>query len=82
MDGRQIFVRVTHCALVGLSLFGIACSYFAITQLRGYEQTTKKLAKWSEVVEQELSKTRTTQASGAIAVCEEGAPFANHSVAH
>lgn len=82
MDGRQIFVRVSHSVLVGLSLFGVACSYFAITKLRGYEETTKKLAKWSNVVEQELSKTRTTQASGAIAVCQERSLFAIPSVAH
>lgn len=68
MDGRAIFVRVSHSVLIGLSLYGAVCSYVAITKLQGYEETTKKLAKWSSVVEQELYKTRTTQASGALAV--------------
>lgn len=68
MDGKSTFVSITHGALVGLSLFGVVNSYVAITKLRGYEDTTKKLAKWSSVVENELHKTRTTQASGALAV--------------
>lgn len=68
MDPRTIFVSLSHGSMVGLSLFGVANSYLAITNLQGYEATTKKLAKWSTVVEQELHKTRTTQASGAVAV--------------
>jgi hypothetical protein len=68
MDGRTIFVSLSHGSLVGLSLFGAVNSYTAITKLQGYEETTKKLAKWSTTVEQELYKTRTTQGSGAIAV--------------
>ena len=81
MDGRAIFVRISHSALIGLSLYGAVCSYAAITKLRGYEETTKKLAKWSSVVEQELYKTRTTQASGAMAVypTHDRTECSNHS---
>lgn len=68
MDSRRIFVSLSHGSQVGLSLFGVANSYVAITKLQGYEATTKKLAKWSTTVEEELYKTRTTQATGAIAV--------------
>ena len=68
MDGKQIFVSLSHGAQVGLSLLGVVNSYQAIRKLQGYEETTRKLAKWSSVVEEELYRTQTTQASGAIAV--------------
>ena len=69
MEGKVVFVTVQHLCQVLLSLYGAYFSYIAITKLRGYEETTRKLAKWSKVVEDELYRTQTTQATGAGAVC-------------
>ena len=69
MEGKVVFVTAQHLCQVLLSLYGAYFSYIAITKLRGYEETTRKLAKWSKVVEDELYKTQTTQATGAGAVC-------------
>ena len=68
MATPALYMRLTHVCQVALSAYGAYQSYIAITNLRTYEATTKKLAKWSDVVDRELHKTRTTQASGAIAV--------------
>ncbi|EMC96197.1 hypothetical protein BAUCODRAFT_70754 [Baudoinia panamericana UAMH 10762] len=57
-----------HVCQAGLSAWGGYQSYIAITNLRKYEETTKKLAKWSNTVEEQLHKTRTTQGAGAVAI--------------
>lgn len=68
LTGRELLLRGPHIAQLLYSLYGGALSYIAITNLRKYEETTKKAAKWSAEVEKQLWKTRTTQASGALAV--------------
>ncbi|KAK5133354.1 hypothetical protein LTR08_007788 [Meristemomyces frigidus] len=68
MAAPGIYLRLTHVTQVVLSAYGAYQSYIAITNLRTYEATTKKLAKWSNEVDRQLSRTRTTQAAGAIAV--------------
>lgn len=59
-------LRLLHAAQAILSLYGGYSSYIAITNLQKYEATTKKLAKWSSTVEEQLQKTRTTQGTGAV----------------
>jgi len=66
-----VYLQLMFLCQVVLSGWGAYQSYIAITNLRKYEETTKKLAKWSSEVENQLNKTRTTQASGAIAVCTQ-----------
>merc|ERR1712014_541482 len=61
-------LRFAHACQVALCCYGGYQSCLAITNLQKYEQTTKKLAKWSQQVDEQLRKTQTTQASGAAAV--------------
>lgn len=62
-------VRLQYLGQVVLSVYGLRHSFTAITKLQKYEQTTKKMAKWSKEVENQLSTTRKTQGSGLVAVC-------------
>ncbi|KAK5108924.1 hypothetical protein LTR62_007726 [Meristemomyces frigidus] len=48
--------------------YGAYQSYGAITNLRKYEETSKKLAEWSNTAAEHLRRTRTTQGAGAIAI--------------
>jgi hypothetical protein len=57
-----------HLAQAGLCAYTGYMSYSAITKLQQYEEKSKKLAKFSSIAAEQLHKTRTTQASGAIAV--------------
>lgn len=57
------------CFVTALSSYGLYMSYHNITRLQEYEEQAQKLSKWSRVVEARLTKTRTTQTSGTIAVC-------------
>jgi hypothetical protein len=52
--------------LAGYSLFH---AYISITNLRKYEEKSKKAAQYSNTAAHELHKTRTTQTSGTLAVC-------------
>lgn len=61
-------LRLLHLTQAALSLYGGYSSYIAITNLQKYEETTKKLAKWSGTVEEQLQKTRTTQGTGAVTI--------------
>lgn len=65
---KEIVLRGQHVVQIALSLYGAVASFVAITNLQKYEATAKKLAEWSKQAETELSKTRFTQGSGAIAV--------------
>lgn len=67
--GRELILRGPHVAQVLYTLYGGYLSYIAITNLQKYEATSKKLAEWSKEAENQLWKTRTTQASGVLAVC-------------
>jgi len=61
-------LRLLHASQALLSLYGGYSSYIAITNLQKYEATTKKLAKWSNTVDEQLQKTRTTQSTGAVTI--------------
>jgi len=68
MKTTMLYLQLMLICQAVTSCYGAYQSYVAITNLRKYEETTKKLAKWSSEVEYQLHKTRTTQASGAVAV--------------
>ncbi len=57
-----------HALQASLSAYTLYLSSIAIQNLQKYEKTSKKAAKYSNTAEQQLYKTRTTQASGALSV--------------
>ncbi|KAI1866366.1 uncharacterized protein JN550_007754 [Neoarthrinium moseri] len=63
-----MFLQLLHLAQAGLAGYGAQQSYIAITNLQKYEETSEKLAKYSNEAERQLHKTRTTQTSGALAI--------------
>ena len=65
---KDLFVRGLHVLQLLIAAYGASVSYVAVTKLRQYEETSKKLAEWSNTAAHELHKTRTTQTSGALAV--------------
>jgi len=64
-----LFLTTCHVGQSLVSLYGLAVSYFSITNLQKYEEQSEKAAKYSGTAEHQLHKTRTTQASGALSVC-------------
>lgn len=50
------------------SAYNLYLASISITNLQKYEEKSKKAAKYSNIAENQLHKTRTTQASGTIAV--------------
>lgn len=58
-----------HVGQVAMGAWAGKHSYEAIRRLRQYEDATKKAAKYSSTADNELQRTRTTQAAGAITVC-------------
>ena len=65
---KDVFVRGMHATQLLLALYGASVSYVAVTKLQKYEETSEKMAEWSNTAANELHKTRTTQTSGALAV--------------
>ncbi|KAI4591637.1 hypothetical protein KJ359_012754 [Pestalotiopsis sp. 9143b] len=63
-----MFLQLLHLGQAGLAGYGAQQSYIAITNLQTYEETSEKLAKFSNEAERQLHKTRTTQTSGALAI--------------
>ncbi|KAI1779179.1 hypothetical protein F4818DRAFT_241368 [Hypoxylon cercidicola] len=63
-----MFLQILHLAQAALAAYGGKQSYIAITNLRKYEETTKKLAKYSSTAEHQRHKTYTTQTSGVVAL--------------
>ena len=63
------YAEALHLAQFTLSGYGLFNSWIAITNLRQYEEKSEKAAKWSNTAADQLHRTRTTQASGLIAVC-------------
>ncbi|CAK4032662.1 hypothetical protein AC578_2332 [Lecanosticta acicola] len=68
MSSKDIFIRGLHIVQALLGAYGATVSFVAINNLLQYEETAKKLAEWSDTAAHELHKTRTTQATGAIAI--------------
>ncbi|KAI0435644.1 hypothetical protein F4803DRAFT_544877 [Xylaria telfairii] len=63
-----MLLKLIHVAQIVMAAYGAMQSQAAISRLLEYEDATKKLAKISSEAERQLHKTRTTQASGAIAI--------------
>merc|ERR1711881_129908 len=57
-----------HLLQAALSAYSLFHAYNAITKLRSWEPATKQAAKVSDAARKELSQTRTTQATGALAL--------------
>lgn len=72
-------LTIAHAAQAAFSAYNLYLAYVSITNLQTYEETSKKVAKYSNTAENQLYKTRTTQASGTIAVCF--LPFQAYSIA-
>ena len=64
----SLLVRAVHVAQTAAGAYGLYLSSVAIPRLRQYEDTTEKAAKYSSTAEQQLHKTRATQASAATSV--------------
>jgi hypothetical protein len=62
------FLSLLHALQASFSAYTLYLSSIAIRNLQKYEKTSKKAAKYSNTAEQQLHKTRTTQASGALSV--------------
>ncbi|GAB7339697.1 hypothetical protein MBLNU457_6270t1 [Dothideomycetes sp. NU457] len=63
-----LLITSVHIGQSLVSLYGLAVSYFSITNLQKYEEKSEKAAKYSGTAEHQLHKTRTTQASGALSI--------------
>lgn len=59
---------VLYAFQAAYSAYNLYLASISISNLQQYEDATKKAAKYSNIAENQLHKTRTTQASGAIAV--------------
>ena len=68
-------ISVVHAAQAGFSAYSLYLASISISNLMGYEETSKKAAKYSNTAAHQLHKTRTTQASGTLAV----SPPAHHT---
>ncbi|KAI2615370.1 hypothetical protein GGR54DRAFT_613178 [Hypoxylon sp. NC1633] len=63
-----MLLQLLHLAQAGLAAYGGQQSYVAITNLRKYEDASKKLAKVSSEAEHQRQQTYATQASGVAAL--------------
>ena len=60
---------ILHTLQACWGAYSLYLSYISVTKLHKYEERSEKAAEYSNTAEHQLHKTRTTQASGAIAVC-------------
>lgn len=63
-----VLLSVLHALQASFSAYTLYLSSISIRNLQKYEETSKKAAKYSNIAEQQLHKTRTTQASAALSV--------------
>jgi len=61
-------LSVLYAFQAAYSGYNLYLASISISNLQQYEETSKKAAKYSKIAEKQLHKTRTTQASGTIAV--------------
>ncbi|KAI1804807.1 hypothetical protein F4811DRAFT_260815 [Daldinia bambusicola] len=61
-----MFLQILHLAQATLAIYGGKQSYVAITNLRKYEDATKKAAKVSKEAERQRQKTYATQTTGVV----------------
>lgn len=65
----SIIQPVIHVLQFSVSAYSLYLASISIRNLQGYEEKSKKAAEWSKTAATQLHKTRTTQASGTLAVC-------------
>ncbi|KAI0172491.1 hypothetical protein GGR52DRAFT_409476 [Hypoxylon sp. FL1284] len=63
-----MFLQILYLAQAALAAYGGQQSYIAITNLRKYDETTRRLAKYSDTADHQRNKTYTTQTSGVAAL--------------
>lgn len=61
-------LAIIHVPQAAFSSYNLHLASISIRNLQGYEETSKKAAEYSNIAEYQLHKTRTTQASGTLAV--------------
>jgi len=64
----SIILSILHAFQAAYGAYNLYLSSISIRNLQGYENTSKKAAKYSNTAADQLHKTRTTQASTALAV--------------
>ena len=65
---KSAILTLVHASQAAFGIYNLYLASISISNLQGYEDMSKKAAKYSNTAEQQLHKTRTTQASGTIAV--------------
>ena len=65
----DVILTLLHVSQASLSVYTLFLSALIIPKLQQYEAKSEKAAEYSNAAEHQLYKTRTTQASGVIAVC-------------
>lgn len=63
-------LTLLHAGQAAFGGYNLYLASIAISKLQEYEETSEKAAQYSNTAEHQLHKTRTTQASGTIAVRE------------
>lgn len=65
----QTLLALPHLALSLYSAYTLSLSARSITHVQHYEEPTKKAAKWSNIVQEQLDTTVSTEVAGVVAVC-------------
>ncbi|CZT48369.1 uncharacterized protein RSE6_09053 [Rhynchosporium secalis] len=64
---KSAILSVVHVVQVAFGIYNLYLAADSINKLLGYEDMSKKAAKYSKTAEKQLHMTRSTQASGTIA---------------
>jgi hypothetical protein len=72
-------LAILHALQAAFGAYNLYLSSISIRNLQKYEERSKQAAKYSNIAEHQLYKTRTTQASGAIAVNPTASLIVNHT---
>ena len=62
-------LSILYAFQAAYSGYNLYLASISISNLQEYEEASKKAAKYLNIAENQLHKTRVTQASGTIAVC-------------
>jgi hypothetical protein len=66
---QQLFPFI-YTLQAAFSAYNLYLASISITNLQKYEEKSEKAAEWSDTAEKQLHKSRTTQASGTLAVSQ------------
>jgi hypothetical protein len=64
----QPVLSIIYSLQAAFSAYSLYLASISISNLQKYEEKSEKAAEWSNTAEKQLHKSRTTQASGTIAV--------------